>query len=67
MIFQNDKKRSQNSILPFHDNDFSKVHLAENCLESAYAQAVKLPLQKKKSDNNNMSINDIKRVRGRVK
>ena len=46
---------------------FSKIHLAENCLESAYAQAVKLPLQKKKSDNNNMSINDIKRVRGRVK
>ena len=43
------------------------IFLAENCLESAYAQAVKLPLQKKKSDNNNMSINDIKRVRGRVK
>ena len=61
------KKKITEFILPFQDNDFSKVHLAENCLESAYAQAVKLPLQKKKSDNNNMSINDIKRVRGRVK
>ena len=60
MIFQKDHR------IQFYHSKIM-IFLAENCLESAYAQAVKLPLQKKKSDNNNMSINDIKRVRGRVK